>query len=105
MSPTTSPRINTAELAELLAARLQPQLAEINESILRLEEANKRIVPLVDKHELTLYGNGSEGLITRVSHLMKTASAATWVAIVIIGAVLTSAIGTFIYLAQSHPLP
>jgi hypothetical protein len=104
---SSRPQLTDDQLIELLAGRLvaqlQPELNKINQAITRIDTRLDIQTVTTQKHDQVLYGNGKEGIITTVSHLKKLANVVTWIAGIVVGVVVTSAIGAFIFLVQTHP--
>jgi hypothetical protein len=51
--------------------RLHQRIDKINESSIRIEESSKRTEKFVSEMHKLLYGNGRDGLITKVANLIE----------------------------------
>lgn len=105
---TTNSSQQLEQQAELIALRvaaaLRGELKEMNQALTRLEEQAQTDSELVEKHEHLLYGNGQEGLTTKISKLVE-ANAQRNTIITAAAVILTgTAIGAFVYLVVTHPM-
>lgn len=68
--------------------RIHERVDDISESATRMETTSTHIKESVDKICSCLYGNGKDGLITKVGHLLRSANFHYKVTIVLIVAIL-----------------